>query len=119
MSTLSELSIPSRIATSAGYVLNPQYTRRAITAATTTLTTVGTKKVCHFSSVAEVSMWTRYTSSGESGSRKGLRMEGVLVKGGIGPDETELGVEAPDEAGVDAGVLRRDDFVMAGVNLDG
>ena len=105
-----------RMATSAGYMLKPQYRRRAITAATTTLTTVGTVKVCHFSSVAEVSIWTRYTSSGESGSRKDLRIEGALVKGGIGPEEMELGVEAPDEAGVDAGVLRRDDFfAMAGV----
>lgn len=30
----------------------------------------------------------------------------------MGPDDDELGVEAPDEAGVDAGVLRREDFVM-------
>lgn len=44
-----------------------------------------------------------------------MRIEGALVKGGIGPEDTELGVEAPDEAGVDAGVLRRDDFAMAGV----
>jgi hypothetical protein len=72
-------------------------------------------KVCHFRSVPEVSMWTRYTSSGTSGSRKGLRIEGALVNGGMGPEETELGVEAPDEAGVDAGVFRRDDFAMAGV----
>jgi hypothetical protein len=35
----------------------------------------------------------------------------------MGPEETELGVEAPDEAGVDEGVFRRDDFAMAGVFL--
>jgi hypothetical protein len=69
-------------------------------------------KVCHFRSVAVVSMWTRYTSSGESGSRKGLRIAGALMNGGMGPVDVELGVEAPDEAGVDAGVLRRDDFPM-------
>lgn len=33
------------------------------------------------------------------------------MKGGIGP-EVELGVEAPDEVGVDFGVLLRADFVM-------
>lgn len=44
-------------------------------------------------------------------------MEGALVNGGMGPEETELGVEAPDEAGVDEGVFRRDDFAMAGVFL--
>jgi hypothetical protein len=71
-------------------------------------------KVCHFRSVPVVSMWSRYTSSGMSGSRKGLRIEGALVNGGMGPEETELGVEAPDEAGVDEGVFRRDDFAMAG-----
>lgn len=57
-------------------------------------------------------MWTRYTSSGESGSTKGWRIFGTLVKGGMGPVDDELGVEVPDEAGVDAGVLRREDFVM-------
>jgi hypothetical protein len=39
------------------------------------------------------------------------------MKGGIGP-ETELGVEAPDESGVEAGVLRPDrlaDFAMVGL----
>jgi hypothetical protein len=41
------------------------------------------------------------------------------VNGGMGPEETELGVEAPDEAGVDEGVFRRDDFAMAGVFLTG
>lgn len=37
---------------------------------------------------------------------------GALVKGGIGPDDVELGVEAPDEPGDDAGVFRRDDFAI-------
>lgn len=41
-------------------------------------------------------MWTRYTSFGESGSRKGWRDAGALVNGGRGPD-CELGVEAPDD----------------------
>lgn len=39
------------------------------------------------------------------------------MKGGIGP-ETELGVEAPDEPGVEEGVLRPDrlaDFAMVGL----
>lgn len=39
------------------------------------------------------------------------------MNGGMGPEETELGVEAPDEAGVDEGVFRRDDFAMTGVFL--
>lgn len=100
---------------SAGYVLKPVYTRRAITAATTALTIDGTRKVCHFRSVEVVSMWMRYTSSGESGSTKGWRIFGTLVKGGMGPEDDELGVDEPDEAGVDAGVLRREDFVMVDV----
>lgn len=50
-------------------------------------------------------MWTRYTSRGESGSRKSLRVEGALTKGAIGPDDAELGVETPEEAGV---LLRED-----------
>lgn len=66
-----------------------------------------------------VSMWTRYTSSGESGSIKGLRIAGALVNGGIGPVDVELGVEAPDEAGVDARVLRRDDFPMVALIVAG
>ena len=37
-------------------------------------------------------------------------MEGTLVKGGIGPEDAELGVDVPDEAGVDAGVFLRADF---------
>lgn len=88
------------------------YTRRAITAATTALTTDGTRKDCHFWSVDVVSIWTRYISSGESGSTKGFKIFGTLVKGGMGPEVEEFGVELPDEAGVDAGVLRREDFVI-------
>ena len=35
------------------------------------------------------------------------------MNGGIGPTEdAELGVDAPDEPGVDAGVFRREDFVI-------
>jgi hypothetical protein len=34
------------------------------------------------------------------------------VNGGIGPAEAELGVEAPDEPGDEAGVFRRDDFAI-------
>lgn len=34
------------------------------------------------------------------------------MKGGIGPVDAELGVEAPDEAGDEAGVFRRDDFAI-------
>lgn len=63
-------------------------------------------------------MWTRYTSSGERGSTKGWRIFGTLVKGGMGPVDEELGVETPDEAGVDAGVLRREDFVMVCYSVD-
>lgn len=37
-------------------------------------------------------------------------MEGTLMKGGIGPEDAELGVDVPDEAGVDAGVFLRADF---------
>lgn len=37
-------------------------------------------------------------------------MEGALMKGGIGPEDAELGVDVPDEAGVDTGVFLRADF---------
>lgn len=36
-----------------------------------------------------------------------------MVNGGIGPD-VELGVDAPDEPGDEAGVFRRDDFAIPG-----
>ena len=62
-------------------------------------------------------MWTRYTSSGESGSTNGCKDCGTLVNGGIGPEDAEFGVEAPDDDGV---VLprpeRRDDFAMVEVD---
>jgi hypothetical protein len=77
----------------------------------------GTVKVWRFRSSAVMSRWTRYTSFGESGSTKDCSAGGTLMKGGIGP-ETELGVEAPDEPGVEAGVLRPDrlaDFAMVGL----
>lgn len=89
-------------------MLNPQYTRKAITAATTTFTTDGTRNVCHFKSVAVVSICVRYTSSVDSTSTKGLRIVGILVKGGMGPEDAELGVDAPDEPGDEAGVFRRE-----------
>lgn len=40
------------------------------------------------------------------------------MNGGIGPEEAELGVEAPDEDGVLPRPERRDDFAMAGL-IDG
>ena len=56
-------------------------------------------------------MWTRYTSFSERGSTNGLRVEGALTNGAIGPEDAEFGVEAPDEF-VDAGVLRREDLAI-------
>jgi hypothetical protein len=77
----------------------------------------GTVKVCRFSSSAVMSMWTRYTSSGESGSTNDFKASGTLVNGGIGPEDTELGVEAPDDVGVLPRPERRDDFAMVGVDI--
>lgn len=57
-------------------------------------------------------MWTRYTSSGERRSTNDFRVDGTLMNGGIGPDEVELGVDEPEEAGVFSLVEPGADFVM-------
>lgn len=114
VSTVMELWSPISVPTRAGYVLIPMYTRKPITAATTRLRMRGTVKVCRFSSSAVISIWTRYTSSGESGSTNVFKASGTFVNGGIGPEDAELGVEAPDDVGVLPRPERRDDFAMVG-----
>lgn len=71
----------------------------------TALIIAGMIKVCFLRSGGEVSMWIRYTSCGERGSRKGRRVAGALENGGRGP-VCELGVDDPeDEAERDADAL--------------
>lgn len=99
-------------------MLNPQYTRKAITAATTTFTTDGTRNVCHFRSVAVVSICIRYTSSVDNFSTKGFRIVGIFENGGIGPEFAEFGVDAPDEPGDEAGVFRREALPILSIYND-
>ena len=46
-----------------------------------------------------------------------FKASGTLVKGGIGPEDAELGVEAPDDVGVLPRPERRDDFAIVGVGI--
>lgn len=112
MSTVMELCNPISVATRAGYVLMPMYTRRAMTAPTIALTMRGTVKVCRFSSSAVLSIWTRYTSFGDNGSTNDFKASGIFMNGGMGPEDAELGVEAPDDAGVLPRPDLREDFAM-------
>lgn len=63
----------------------------------TILKMTGTWKACVLRDLELLSMWMRYTSRGESGSRNGSSAAGALAKGGMGPVlERELGVDDPD-----------------------
>ena len=73
-------------------------------------------KVCRFNSSAVISIWSKYTSSGDSGSTNVRKASGTFMNGGIGPDDADVGVEVPDEAGV----LRpdsREDLAMVKMDI--